>query len=402
MYFTGTMPTSNLLYYLFIGLFCQWQYIIFEMNETKLNIFDTSVLDSTTTNPLTKDELVAELVPKLQEILDRNFPDAPQKRKIKIFKDRISFAAPCCGDSAKDMNKKRGNLILEGRYRNMYKCHNCGTCMSMYNFFKKFGQGLSLRAIDYVITNKPAEFDSSYESSCNIDMLYDTEIVDKYTIDREYFKAKCHLEECNVPNAGHMYLVNRRQYDFSKFLYHPGKNLLFVMNLTNTGKIIGVQVRNLNKYIPGGSKYKTYKLSKIYSLFLHEERDIPDEVENLSMTFNIFQINYTYPVTVVEGPMDSFLIKNCIALCGAGHHLKVDMEFRYLFDDDATGRRHAIEKLNQGYQVFMWSKLKKDLNMPKRQKWDINDLVIWAYDSQVRIPNISNYYTSDKLDLLYI
>ena len=372
------------------------------MVTQNLNIFDASALDANTTNPLTKDELVAEIVPKIQAILDKNFPDCPQKRKIKIYKDRISFAAPCCGDSAKDMNKKRGNIILEGKFRNMYKCHNCGTCMSMYNFFKKFGQGLSLRAIDYVITNKATSFDSSYNSTNNIEVLYDTEIVDEYAIDREYFKNKCHLEECNILNNGNLYLINRKQYDFMRFLYHRGKNLLFVLNLTNSGKIIGVQVRMLNKYTTGGSKYKTYKLSKIYSMFLHEERDIPDEVENLSMTFNIFQVNYTLPVTVVEGPMDSFLLKNCIALCGAGHHLKIDMEYRYLFDDDKTGREHAIEKLNQGYNVFMWYKLKQDLNMPKRAKWDINDLVIWAYENNVKIPNLNNYYTNDKLDLLYL
>ena len=373
------------------------------MNDNELNIFDASALDfGTGQNLLSRDELVEEIVPKIQAILNANFPNTPQKRRIRIYKDRISFAAPCCGDSAKDMNKKRGNIILDGPFRNMYKCHNCGACMSMYNFFKKFGQTLSLKAIDYVITNKPAEANSSAKSSNNIEVLYDAEIVDEYAIDREYLKARCHLEECSLPNYANSYLIHRKQYDFKKFLYHKGKNLLFILNLTNTGKIIGIQVRNLNKNIYGAAKYKTYKLSKIYSMFLHEERDIPDEVENLSMTFNIFQVNYTFPVTVVEGPMDSFLIKNCIALCGAGHHLKINMEFRYLFDDDVTGRKHAIEKLNQGYKVFMWSKLKQDLNMPKRFKWDINDLVIWAYNNNVKIPDINKYYTNDKLDLLYI
>ena len=50
----------------------------------------------------------------------------------------------------------------------------------------------------------------------------------------------------------------------------------------------------------------------------------------------------------------------------------------------------------------MWYKLKQDLNMPKRAKWDINDLVIWASENNVKIPNLNSYYTNDKLDLLYL
>jgi hypothetical protein len=367
----------------------------------EFNIFDASSLDTINKNPLTQDELINEIIPKLHAILSKNFPGNHKRQEIKIYKDRISFAAPCCGDSAHDDNKKRGNIILEGNYKNMYKCHNCGKCMSMYNFFKTYGQGLSLRAIDYVIANRAA-IDSSTVLSNSIELLYDTDIINEYAIDREYFKTKCHLEECNILNNGNIYLVNRKQYDFKRFLYHRGKNLLFVLNLTNSEKILGVQVRNLNKGVSGGAKYKTYKLSKIYSMFLHEDRIIPDEIENLSMTFNIFQINCAKPVTVVEGPMDSFLVKNCIALCGAGRHLKVDMEFRYLFDDDVTGRQHAIEKLNLGYKVFMWSKLKSDLHMPNRSKWDINDLIIWADQNKIKIPSLETYYTNDKLDLLNI
>src|SRR5574344_1386797 len=97
-----------------------------------LNIFDASVIsnDSISTAEMSKEEFIQELIPKIEDILKERFPGNKQKQTIKIFKDRISFAAPCCGDSAKDSLKKRGNLILEGRYRNMYKCHNCGTCMS--------------------------------------------------------------------------------------------------------------------------------------------------------------------------------------------------------------------------------------------------------------------------------
>lgn len=363
-----------------------------------MNIFDaSSVIQETSL--MTKDELLAEIIPKLEQILKVRFADNQNKQKIKIYKDRVSFAAPCCGDSAKDSTKKRGNIILEGKFKNLYKCHNCGTSMSMYNFFKKYGQTLSLRAIDYVITNKPDNSQINLDSSINL--LYDTEIIDEFALDREEFKTKCHLEECNVPNSAYYYLVNRKQFDFTKFLYNPKHNLLFILNLTPSGKIVGVQVRNMNKFFTG-PKYKTYKLSKIYEMFLHEPKEIPDEIENISMAFNILLVDYNKVITVVEGPMDSFLLKNCVALCGANHSLPFIMHFRYLFDNDKTGRKHAIEKLNEGNEVFMWDKLCKDFYLPQRDKWDVNDVVKYCYDNKIQFPKFDLYFSNDQLDLLDI
>lgn len=374
------------------------------MNNT-LNIFDASVISQTATeHEMTRDELVEELRPKLEDILKSRFSGNSQKQQIKVYKDRISFAAPCCGDSAKDSSKKRGNIILEGKFKNMYKCHNCGACMSMYNFFKRNGSSLSIRAIDYVIANKS---DSTYDASTtdsSMNLLYDTEIIDEFAIDREYFKEKCHLVECDnsaAYNQANIYLRKRLQFNYKKFLYHPTHNLLFILNLTPSGKIIGLQVRNMNRYFTG-PKYKTYKLSKIYSILLHEEKEIPDNIENLSMVFNILLVNYNQPITVVEGPMDSFLIKNCVALCGAGHHMPFDLMYRYLYDDDKTGRKHAIEKLNEGYEVFMWDKLKADLMLPRKEKWDVNDLLIYCTEHKINIPPLANYYSSNNLDLLDI
>ena len=89
-----------------------------------VNIFDNTgtVSGDSSLNLLSKDEFVELIVPKVQEILNKRFPDNPAKRRIKVYKDRISFAAPCCGDSASLQHRKRGNIILEGKFKNLYKC----------------------------------------------------------------------------------------------------------------------------------------------------------------------------------------------------------------------------------------------------------------------------------------
>ena len=368
---------------------------------TNSDIFNNDILsiDGNETNNMSKEQIVSEFTNKLQNILIKYFPNNPQKQKIKIYPDRINFAAPCCGDSAKDNYKKRGNIILSGPFQMTYKCHNCGASMPVHVFFKKFGENLSLNSIDYISSHKSDASSRISDSSSNF--LYNNKLIDDLSIDREYFKKVYSLEECNIQNEAYYYLINRKQYNFHNFLYQPKYKLLFLLNLTPSDKIFGLQIAHLNKSYKG-PKYKTYKLSRIWTELLRQTKEIPEEIDFLSMIFNILKVNYNTPVTIVEGPMDAFLLKNCIATCGAGKHIRFDFRYRYLFDDDKTGRKHSIEMLNDGFQVFMWDKFKRDLNLPNRLKWDINDVVKYCADNKIKIPSIDNYFSEDILDTLSI
>jgi len=364
-------------------------------------IFDTS--GSTAgleTQNLSKDEFVASIIPKLQAILDRAFPNDPQKRKIRVYKDRINFAAPCCGDSGHDNHKKRGNIVLEGRFKNVYKCFNCGTSMMLPTFFKRYGQNLSLDEIDYITANRPDS--SSFGGGYGIDSvsyLYDMDEVNKYAINRETFKARLGLVECDTVSFGHNYLVNRMQYDFKKFLYSVQANKLFILNLTPEGNILGIQVRRFDK---SGPKYKTYGLQKIHEIIFRDGIVVPDDINTMSMLFNILLVDCTRVVTITEGPMDAFLLKNSIALCGAGKNIVLPFDQRYMFDSDKTGRQHTIEKLKDGYDVFLWDKYIKDASLPNRKKWDFNDVLLYARQFGLNLPSIEGYFSNDELDTIFI
>lgn len=361
-----------------------------------MGIFDTSILN--TDKELTKDELIAEMVEKLEIILKREFPGSAPRQKVKVFKDRINFAAPCCGDSANNNYKKRGNIILEGKFRNMYKCHNCGVCMPVTSFFKKYGENLSLGALSVVSDNT---YRIEEDTSKVFNSFYNIEETESYAIDRDEFKNAFHLLECSEQNNGHFYLVKRKQFSFKRFLYSPSHDILFVLNLTPNNKILGMQTRHLSGNYTG-AKYKTYSLSKIYETFFKCDKEIPDSINTLSMVFNILCIDISKPVTILEGPMDSFLVKNSIALCGAGKHLNFPFSHRYLFDADKTGKEHAIEHLNNGEFVFLWEKYLKENGVPSKKKWDVNDLVIWADNNKVKLTKFDQYYSNDPLDLMDI
>jgi hypothetical protein len=100
--------------------------------------------------------------------------------------------------------------------------------------------------------------------------------------------------------------------------------------------------------------------------------------------------------------MDSFLIKNSIALCGAGKNVDFPFMVRYLFDDDKPGREHAIEKLKEGYNVFMWNVFKKELGIKSSKKLDMNDVVIWCSNNKVKIPDLKGFFSDNEFDMINI
>ena len=232
-----------------------------------------------------------------------------------------------------------------------------------------------------------------------MNVLFDIEGIENISIDKQYIKNKCHL--IDVKNTvAEQYLVNRNQYKFDNFLYDASEKVLYILNLTPNGKIFGLQTRPLYKC--SNAKYKTYKLSNIYSMILHENIEIDEELDNMSMFFNILNIDFNVPIVVTEGPMDAFLLKNGVATCGAGKRMPVDLNYYYLYDDDKTGREKAFDKLNSGFNVFLWDKFKSDLELPHRQKWDYNDVVNYCKSNNIKIPFISQYFSNDKFDIINI
>ena len=73
------------------------------------------------------------------DLVDSKFIGLVSSRlqKFKRIKPNLyNFRCPICGDSQKQKNKARGYLYGIKQNTN-YKCHNCGSSMSLNNFLKK-------------------------------------------------------------------------------------------------------------------------------------------------------------------------------------------------------------------------------------------------------------------------
>jgi putative salt-induced outer membrane protein YdiY len=87
-----------------------------------------------------------------------------------------------------------------------------------------------------------------------------------------------------------------------------------------------------------------------------------DEIEaisynKISYLYNILNINFDKTITIFEGFLDSLFIPNSIGAVGINTNfdflLNNDLDIRFLFDNDKTGRKKTKKFLNDKKTVFI-------------------------------------------------
>jgi len=355
------------------------------------------VLDSSlslSSNELSPLEYKEKLVFLLQPIIDATFPDTPPKRQIKIHSNRITFACPYCSDSMKNQYAKRGNFILDGKFANAFKCFNCDQFRTIQQFFKDFEGELDLDVIEHIAKTQ-VDFENFIQKKYDMSFLLDRKEIEEYSIPRETLKKVLGLQEVETHWVWG-WLKKRLQFQKERFLYNADKNYLVILNLVDNDKVIGLQRRTFK----GSNKYLTYKLSKLYEIFKIDKK-VPDNIDVISSLFGIMELNFAQAITLFEGPFDSFMFKNSVAASGAHKAFPIEMPLRYWFDDDETGRRKSIQYIEKEQLVFLWDKFKRNYNIPYKIK-DLNDLMIYFKENNIRPPLFDSYFSDDPLDVIDI
>lgn len=369
------------------------------MQKLNASIFDGQ-------SEYTDSQFLEEIQFKTQSIVRARFRESFQKQQVKTDANGLVIACPYCGDSATQAYKKRGHILLKGKWAGNYKCFNCGAFVPITKFMDDFKETLSLSGIKYVQDHRQ-EIQTLNSSSNEITAdVFRKQLALEYGINREYFRNMFSLLEIeNTPACAvaYNYLVGRAQFSFRHFLYDRNTNYILILNLCDD-KIIGLQMRSLAKDCPKDKRFLTFTLEKIYKRFMRSTLTIPPELDTLSTLFGIYAVNVYKPVIVTEGPMDSFLLPNSVATAGANKHIPVELPFWYMYDSDKTGKQHAIEKLQAGQKVFLWGKFKQAIGLPRRDKWDVNDVVIWCRQNKSRDFQINwlDYFSDNKLDMIFL
>ena len=342
---------------------------------------------------MTEEDKINRLAEEVGAILAKRFKEQP-KRKVYKYKDRLNFACPYCGDSASDKYKKRGNVYFDGM---SFHCFNCGHHTDYITFMKDWGHRLSLERIDEIGDVMAKSKRNSTEEITKPEQIVK---FSAQAVPRPLLKEKLSLIEPDEDLWCSRYLAARcmRRGD-KRFLYAWRKHELCVLNVNETGDVLGMQVRSFRK---GDVKYRTYVLSKIRELCGLPECD--GDYDPMSTVYNIVNVNLLKPLFVFEGGIDSFILPNSIAVCGAKRNVPFVERLpsaRYFFDNDKTGFKSAVKELERGNYVFMWSKYMREKNINAKIK-DLNDLLIWARNNgRMAVFNgISGYFTNDMIDVV--
>ena len=275
---------------------------------------------------------------------------SPRLDKFKKVRDNLfNFRCPYCGDSRKSQSKARGYFY---RKKNdyFYRCHNCGKGTT-------FGKVLeyidSVMYKEYIMERYKGDAPKTEQPEFKFEAPKFKKIDPKLE----------NLTPINKLNGGHpaRQFVESRQlpeefysdlylcpkfFEWSKIQSQQEHPRLVIPFRDESGEVFAAQGRAFGKEIP---KYLTIKF-----------QDKPK-------IFGLDRVDFTKRYYVVEGPLDSMFLDNCLAVAGA--------DFRYLPPGDTTivldNEPRSIEiikqmerLIHQEHELVIWpdSITQKDIN----------------------------------------
>ena len=227
-------------------------------------------------------------------------------------KDNYLFNVRCplCGDSKKNKSKMRGYIYRKGNSL-FYKCHNCNAGTNLGNLIKSIDANLHK---EYVLERyKAGESGNSNFKDPSFDISPPR--FDKV----EKSKLFEHAEWCDKLPSGHFcleYLQKRRipEQWYSKLLFTQHYKQFCDALIPNHGKQLTDDARLVIPFYDGynslvavsGRALETsdYKLRYV-TLRTDDSKD--------KLIFGVDRMNIHEPVKIVEGPIDSLFLSNCIA-----------------------------------------------------------------------------------------
>ncbi len=290
------------------------------------------------------------------DIIDSKYIGLVSSRlqKFKRVKANLyNFRCPICGDSKKHKNKARG-YFYQVKTNTNFKCHNCGASLSLNNFLKQIDSTLHKQ---YTLE----KFKEGHAGGRNF-------VVEepKFEFKQPVFRKGLDLPKASDVTVAKEYL-EKRKLDPSKFYFTNkfkqwtntqkktfdtigrDESRIIIPMYDENRNLIGFQGRSLG---PNSVKYITVMINddapKIYGL---------DTIETKK------------PIYILEGPFDSTLVENSVAMCGSD----IDIgsfgwsDYIWVFDNEPRNREivNRISKtIDRGDKIVIWPSTvtEKDVN----------------------------------------
>ena len=296
---------------------------------------------------------------------------SPRLEKFKKVRDNLfNFRCPYCGDSQKHRNKARGYFY---RKKNdfFYKCHNCGVGTNLAKVIQYIDSELYQ---DYVLERyksdapktEPPKFEFEVPKFKKIDpKLENLTPINKLNGSHP---ARQFVESRQIPEEFYNDLFLCSEFfSWAKLSSKQDHPRLVIPFRDESGEVFAAQGRAFGKETP---KYLTIKF------------------DDKPKIFGLDRVDLSRRFYVVEGPIDSLFVDNCIAVAGADfEHLPFSGEGMTIVMDNEPRSREIIKRMEKlidnHHALVIWP----DTVTQK----DINDMVLAGHKDVQEIINNNTF-----------
>ena len=274
-------------------------------------------------------------------------------RNFKQKKDYLfNFSCPYCGDSKKNLSKARGYVYCK-RGGLFYTCHNCGMGTNAGNLIKQIDSSLHK---EYILERYKAGESgvSNYKAP-----TFDFPSPKFGKLDKQ--KIFEHAEWCDKLPSGHFclnYLENRKipKEFYSKLLF-ANKYKTFIDTLVpNNEKEL---VDDARLVIPFYNEYNELIAVSGRALETNDFKlkyiSIRTKESDKKLIFGMDTVNTNLPVKIVEGPIDSLFLKNCIASCDSSLEKaskEIDAKDKVLIYDNEPRNKEIVNLMKKAIKNY--------------------------------------------------
>lgn len=309
---------------------------------------------------------------------------SPRFEKFQRKSDYLyACRCPLCGDSKKNKSKMRGYIYRKGNDL-FFKCHNCGAGTSLGNLIKQLDAGLYK---EYVMERYKAgeTGNNSFKQVTSISPPR----FDKLDTDVTYQNA----ERCDKLPDSHFciqYLKKRNiPQDYYKLLYYTDNYKQFVTEvypqidkeITADKRLVIPFYDQYNSMIAVSGRaleVSDYKLRYV-TVRTNESED--------KLIYGMDRVNTNETIRVVEGPIDSLFLQNCVAAGDANLQLvakSISSGKKVLIYDNEPRNKDIVRMMQDaiklGHDIVIWPDTiaQKDINemiMSGRSKDEVESII---------------------------
>jgi DNA primase len=290
-----------------------------------------------------------------------------------------NFRCPFCGDSEKSKIKARG-YFYQNKNEMFFRCHNCNESMSVGTFLKK----LDHKTYEEYIFDRYKAGENGHSNYKKPEFKFKwnkpptSGVDEKAEVPKRLVLHDAYSSIADLPSdhAARMYVLGRQipEEFLSEIFYVPdfkklidsvepdneyelksGDTRIVIPFYNESREVIALQGRSLSA--KAKLRYITIKIDK-----------------NAPKVFGLDRVDETERVYVVEGPIDSMFLPNCIATAGAALDIKTLSRFDdvvFVYDNERRNKaivNAMVHVADESEKVCVWPTTLKEK--------DINDMIL--------------------------